>query len=177
VGHKRWIAVLGIPFVCVALLLSAFAPNRALTPLPASARADFVLVEKTAHRMTLFAQHRPLRTYDIALGRGGLARKTREGDARTPEGLYRIDRHNPHSAFHRSLHINYPSKQDIATAKAQHVSPGGGIMIHGLQNGFGWIGTGHRMIDWTNGCIAVADDEIDEIYRVVPDGTPVEIRH
>ena len=175
-GHKRWIAIFGILLVGTALLLTALALDRAPSPLPTGTHVDFILIEKTAHRMTLFTQHRPLRAYDIALGRGGLARKTREGDARTPEGFYRIDRHNPHSAFHRALHINYPSEQDMTAAKVQHVLPGGGIMIHGLRNGFGWIGSPHRLVDWTNGCIAVTDDEIDEIYRVVPDGTPVEIR-
>ena len=145
-------------------------------PLPALVRADFVLVEKSAHRLTLFSQGTELRRYDVALGRGGLAPKERQGDGRTPEGRYKIDWRLARSDFHRALHISYPSEKDAAAARARHVNPGGAIMIHGLRNGWGWIGRWHRLTDWTNGCIAVTDDEIDEIARAVPDGTPIEIR-
>lgn len=117
-----------------------------------------------------------IRTYKVALGRGGLAPKVREGDNLTPEGRYVIDARNAGSRFHRALHISYPNAEDRQRAAQLNVLPGGTIMIHGLQNGLGWIGSAHRLVDWTRGCIAVTDGEIDEIWRMVPVGTPVEIR-
>lgn len=117
-----------------------------------------------------------IRAYKVALGRGGLAPKEREGDALTPEGHYIIDSRNEHSAFYRALHISYPNEDDRKRAARLGVSPGGAIMIHGIKNGFGWIGEQHRRFDWTAGCIAVTDREIDEIWNLVPVGTPVEIR-
>jgi len=141
-----------------------------------AAGADFVLVEKSRHQMTLFANHRPIKTYRVAIGSGGLDPKRHEGDGRTPEGRYRIDGRLAHSRFHLALHISYPSPADRRAAAARQERPGGAIMIHGLPNGMAWIGSGHRLHDWTNGCIAVTNDEIEEIWRLVPDGTTVEIR-
>lgn len=145
-------------------------------PLPANTRADSILIDKTGHTMTLFSGGQMLRTYAVSLGRGGLEAKTREGDNRTPEGHYRIDARNLRSAFHLSLHISYPDAQDTAAAAARGERPGGDIMIHGIRNGLGWLGTFHRWIDWTAGCVAVTDAEMEEVWRVVSDGTPVEIR-
>jgi murein L,D-transpeptidase YafK len=102
--------------------------------------------------------------------------KEREGDARTPEGLYAIDAKNDRSAYHKALHVSYPNAADRERAKSLGVSPGGAIMIHGLPNGIGWVGAGHRLYDWTLGCIAVTNDEIDEIWKTVPVCTPIEIR-
>ncbi len=146
-------------------------------PLPAAARANLVVIEKSAHRMSLYAHRRLLRVYTISLGSGGLDPKASQGDGLTPEGHYEIDRHNTHSSFYLALHINYPSAMDKKVAAARGVAPGGDVMIHGLRNYTGWIGTWQRAIDWTDGCIAVTDDEMDEIWRAVPNGTPVEIRH
>jgi murein L,D-transpeptidase YafK len=87
-----------------------------------------------------------------------------------------IDSHNPGSAFHRALHVSYPSAADVARAKAGGYAAGGEIMIHGMHNGMGWIGKVHRLVDWTTGCVAVTDSEIEELYRIVPDGTRIEIR-
>jgi len=92
------------------------------------------------------------------------------------QGRYIIDGRNQHSAFHKALHISYPSPADTASARARHVNPGGAIMIHGMRNGMGWIGALHTNIDWTDGCIAVSDSEIDAIWAAVPTGTPIEIR-
>jgi len=139
-------------------------------------QADFVLVEKTQHRLTLFAKHHPLKTYRVALGSGGLDAKAREGDRRAPEGRYKIDGRLMQSQYYRTLHISYPSPADRRFAAARHVRPGGAIMIHGLPNGMAWLGVNHRLYDWTNGCIAVSDEEIEEIWRLVPDGTAIEIR-
>ena len=95
---------------------------------------------------------------------------------KTPEGVYFLDRRNERSQFYRSIHISYPNTEDRARAHKLGVSPGGDIMLHGLPIGYGWIGTGHRARDWTDGCIAVTNEEMDEIWGVFPDGTPIEIR-
>ena len=126
--------------------------------------------------MQLFAGGNVIRTYKVALGRGGLAAKEREGDARTPEGRYTIDARNDHSRYHRALHVPYPNAVDRERAARLGISPGGAIMIHGLPSGMGWVGSAHRLYDWTLGCIAVTDEEIEEIWKLVPLGTPVEIR-
>jgi len=139
-------------------------------------RADSILVFKKDHIMELLAGGKVIRTYKVALGRGGLAPKEREGDGRTPEGHYIVDAKYEHSAYHKALHVSYPNAEDRKRAARLHVSPGGAIMIHGLPNGRGWIGARHRLFDWTLGCIAVTDEEIDEIWNLVPVGTPVEIR-
>jgi murein L,D-transpeptidase YafK len=137
--------------------------------------ADEVLIKKGDHRLILLRDGRPIKTFRIALGRQPVGKKTREGDLKTPEGCYMIDGRNPNSRFYRSLHISYPNGEDEREATAQGVSPGGDIMIHGLKNGMGWIGKRHRRQDWTNGCVAVTNQEMDEIWRTVPVGTPVKI--
>ena len=126
--------------------------------------------------MELFSGETVIKTYTVALGRGGLAPKQRQGDHLTPEALYQIDRRNKNSRFYRALHVSYPNEIDRERARKLGVDPGGDIMIHGITNGLGWLGSVHRTIDWTNGCIAVTDAEMDEIWLLVPDGTPVEIR-
>jgi murein L,D-transpeptidase YafK len=158
----------------LVLALAALAPPcLGATPEP---QADRVLVEKQAHRLTLFHRGAVLRAYTVALGTGGLGRKERQGDRLVPEGEYTIDGRNAASAFHRALHVSYPNAEDRARARALGVSPGGDIMIHGIKNGYGWVGHRHLLRDWTLGCIAVTDEEIEEIWRLVPDGTLVEIR-
>lgn len=126
--------------------------------------------------MELLAGGIVIRTYKVALGQGGLAPKQREGDARTPEGHYVIDAKYEHSAYHRAFHVSYPNAVDRNRAAKLGVPPGGAIMIHGLPNGKAWVGARHRLYDWTLGCIAVTDQEVDEIWVLVPAGTPVEIR-
>jgi murein L,D-transpeptidase YafK len=144
-------------------------------PLPRDAIADRVLVEKSARRLTLMRNGNALKTYRVALGRAPIGPKEYEGDQRTPQGIYSIDFHKPDSDYHLALHVSYPEPRDIDRASAQGLSAGSDIMIHGLPNGRGWIGRFHRRSDWTAGCVAVADFEIEEIYRAVPDGTPVEL--
>ena len=125
----------------------------------------------------MFRNGNQIKTYRIALGRSPLGAKQEEGDMKTPEGIYKIDGRNPQSSFHLALHISYPSDEDDKRAAAHGVSAGFDIMIHGIQNGRGWIGAFHRWNDWTAGCIAVTDEEIEELWRVTPDGTTIEIRH
>jgi murein L,D-transpeptidase YafK len=147
-----------------------------LLPLPHDAVADCVLVEKSARRLTLLRGETALKTYRVSLGREPIGTKEFEGDQRTPEGIYTIDFHKTDSDYHLALHISYPEQRDIDRAAPHNRSAGSDIMIHGLRNGDGWIGAFHRQSDWTAGCIAVTDFEIEEIYRAVPDGTPIEIR-
>jgi murein L,D-transpeptidase YafK len=140
-----------------------------------SGTADLVFIEKKARRLTLFRGGKPLRSYRVALGFEPVGKKTIEGDGRTPEGRYVIDRRKQNSRFHRALHISYPNAEDKRQAAARGVSPGGDIMIHGLMKGMGWLGKAHLLRDWTLGCIALTNEEIDEIWRMAPDGTTVEI--
>jgi murein L,D-transpeptidase YafK len=146
------------------------------TEPPITQKADSILILKKDHVMELLAGGKVLKTYKVALGRGGLAPKEREGDGRTPEGHYVIDSRNADSHYHRALHVSYPNAEDRKRAAQLGVAPGGAIMIHGLPNGQEKIGAAHRLYDWTLGCIAVTNDEIDEVWSLVPLGTPVEIR-
>jgi murein L,D-transpeptidase YafK len=145
-------------------------------PLPSGTQIDRIVVEKSARKLSVFENGKELKTYHVALGRNPVGTKQQEGDNKTPEGIYKIDSRNPHSDFHLGLHISYPSDQDKARAAERGVSAGFDIMIHGIQNGRGWIGAFHRLHDWTAGCIALTNEEIEELWRVTADGTPVEIR-
>ena len=159
--------------VAVGVLIGAhFNPH----PLPSNVTSDRVLVEKALRRLTLLRDGIPLKTYSVALGGDPVGPKEQEGDQRTPEGIYRIDFHKEDSDYHRALHVSYPEQRDIDRAARAGVPPGCDIMIHGIRNGMGWIGAFHRRTDWTAGCIALTDFEIEEIWRAVPDGTPIEIR-
>jgi len=138
--------------------------------------ADRILIEKSERRLTLISKGKVLKTYSIALGGNPDGPKERQGDNKTPEGTYVIDSRNKNSLYHRSLHVSYPNEKDKKRAKQLGVSPGGDIMIHGIKNGFSWVGDMHTGVDWTKGCIAVTDEEIEEIDKLVPNGTIVEIR-
>jgi murein L,D-transpeptidase YafK len=138
--------------------------------------ADKILIEKKARRLTLLRDSMPIRNYRVALGSAPAGPKTCQGDCRTPEGFYVVDRRNKNSLYHWALHISYPNAADRIAARKHKCSPGGDICIHGLPNGYGWIGGAHTAHDWTLGCIAVTNKEIEEIWNLVPDGTVVEIR-
>lgn len=159
-----------------ALVQLLCAPTaRAESALRAEAPPDLIVVRKAKREMLLLREGRPLRTYAIALGRTPIGPKRRQGDGKTPEGEYTITGRNKQSSYHRSLRISYPAPDDLARARRSGVSPGGDIMIHGLPNGLGRLGAAHRQNDWTEGCIAVTNDEIEEIWRLVPNGTPIRI--
>lgn len=137
---------------------------------------DRILIEKRERRLTLLSKDEVFKSYRIALGGNPDGPKEQEGDNKTPEGCYVIDAKNGKSSYHLALHISYPNEHDRMRAKQRGVPPGGNIMIHGLKNGFSWVGDSHTDTDWTKGCIAVTDEEIEELYRLVPVGTAVEIR-
>jgi murein L,D-transpeptidase YafK len=138
-------------------------------------QADRVVVLKREGVMRLLKNGETMKSYRVALGRQS-GPKTHQGDCKTPEGIYLLDRRNDRSKFYRSLHISYPNASDIAAARKRGVSPGKDIMIHGLPKGFEDLDDLHTMRNWTKGCIAVSNAEIDEIWRYVPNGTPIEIR-
>jgi murein L,D-transpeptidase YafK len=210
--------VISLGLLAAVAVVGALWANAPISPLPSDAKADLLVVNKGGRQLLAYSHGQLLRSYRVSLGREPVGPKIRQGDGKTPEGDYVIDAHNPHSAFHRALHVSYPSAADVARARAtgsrnglKEVSleiretsrarapdspspgeytdvrtarpdgehgydPGGEIMVHGIHNGLGWIGRAHRFVDWTVGCIALTDPEIEELYRIVPDGTPIEIK-
>ncbi|MGO4518324.1 murein L,D-transpeptidase family protein [Terriglobus sp. 2YAB30_2] len=150
---------------------------KAETSVNHSTRADRIVVVKSAHTMTLYAQGRELKVYHVWLGRGTGKAKQRQGDNETPEGSYTITGRNAHSSAYLSLRISYPNAVDLERARKLHVGPGGDIMIHGLPPGNDWVKPGQQLPDWTFGCIALTNIEMDEVWKLVPIGTPIEIRH
>jgi murein L,D-transpeptidase YafK len=139
-------------------------------------KVDLIVVEKAAHTMTLMSKGNALKTYRVALSTVPVGAKERAGDHKVPEGKYTIDEKKPQSRLHLALHVSYPNAADRARAKKLGVEPGGEIEIHGLEKKYAWLGSLHREHDWTDGCIAVTDTKIEEIYPIVAVGTAVEIR-
>ncbi len=193
---RRWLA-LGLPIAALACLAvtavarpvaSRFgAVDRCLAagrawnygrgkcdPLPAGP-VDLIVVDKSDRTLVAYRGERPIRSFRIALGRGGLAPKQRQGDGRVPEGSYLISFHNPDSRYHRSLKIDYPTDAQRDAARLSGIDPGGDIMIHGLPNAIGGVGSRHLLRDWTDGCIALTNREIDWLFDAVPDGTRIDI--
>ena len=136
---------------------------------------DKVFVDKSARTLQLLSDNKVIKTYHIALGGNPVGHKQQQGDQRTPVGSYTLDYKNEKSGYYRSIHISYPNTTDKARAKSRGVSAGGDIMIHGQKNGFGALGLLNQQRDWTEGCIAVTNDEMDEIMAAVKVGTPIEI--
>jgi len=137
---------------------------------------DRIYVDKSEHWLAVYRRGAIIREFRVSLGRGGLAPKTRDGDSRVPEGLYTITDHNPASAYHLSLRIGYPTPEQSAAAAVQGIRPGGDIFIHGLPNGLERVGSKHTRYDWTAGCIALTNPEMEWLFAAVADGTPIEIR-
>lgn len=152
------------------------------TPVaPTAARAkavlaDSLVLDKSDRQLTLFYRGEVVQTYGVALGKNPVGDKVRRGDGRTPEGLYYIQGRNPQSKFHLSLRISYPDASHRLNAAKRGVSPGGDIMIHGLPKAFATVGALHRQQDWTEGCVAVTNEEIEEIWRAVPNGARILIK-
>lgn len=159
------------------MLLSLCPPTRSgvknLAPIQ---KADRIVIVKSTRTMTLMRGDKVLKAYKVALGGQPVGAKERIGDHRTPEGKYVVDWKNPQSRFHLALHVSYPNATDRERVRKLGVAPGGEIEIHGLGSKYGWVGAAHRQVDWTDGCIAVTNQEIDEIWPLVPVGTPIEIR-
>lgn len=156
------------------MLLVACTSGHAVPAVPESAKADRVLVDKSDRLLILYSGGREIARYaNIHFGDAPVGHKQFEGDEKTPEGEYRISGRNPKSSYHLSLRISYPNAADIAFAKSKGKSAGGDIFIHGQPNA--WIGpTLNR--DWTDGCIAVSNAEIEQLWTLIPDGTPITIQ-
>jgi murein L,D-transpeptidase YafK len=173
---KRFlIAVIFLSASAVPPLVVSFIALPAGAHTSGFGKADKVLVLKNERRLLLLRGEAVLKSYKVALGREPEGYKVREGDGRTPEGRYVLDWRNPKSRFYRSIHVSYPNLRDAARARALRVPPGGEIMIHGEPNGLGFVG---KLLDWdwTEGCIAVTNEAMDEIWQAVDNGTPIEIR-
>ena len=138
--------------------------------------ADNVIIEKAARKLYLLRGGEIFRAFDIALGIVPVGDKQREGDFKTPEGHYRLDRRNPDSDFFLSIRVSYPDNEDMAEARERGVSPGGSIMIHGQPNEPTHSETYYRTQDWTNGCIAVSNSDMIDIWLMTDENTPIEIR-
>lgn len=168
-----------IVLACLGLGLLGFRPVAAATndqvavlSLP---KADRVIVLKTERKLVAMQGDRILRVFRVALGRYAKGPKRRQGDAKTPEGRYTLDYKLEDSAFYRAIHISYPNEYDLRAAQMRGVDPGGKIMIHGLPNKMSADRVGHPVIDWTQGCIAVTNREMDILWQMIDPGTPIEI--
>lgn len=137
---------------------------------------DHVLVNKSEKKMHLLSQGEKVRAYPVVFGKNPKGHKQQEGDERTPEGKYILDYKKDNSSFYKAIHISYPNEEDKSIARKNGVDPGGSIMIHGQKNGLGWLSWLSQMFNWTNGCIAVTNKEMDEIWNSVKTGTPIEIQ-
>lgn len=173
------VTILGVTVLGVTILGALSGPAQArengqLAALPVL-KPDRLVVLKSERKLVLMRGDRVLKVYNVALGRYPEGAKKFEGDAKTPEGSYTIDYRLRQSAFYRAIHISYPNAQDRARARLRGESPGGRIMIHGLANGWTARQIGHPWLDWTQGCIAVTNREMDEIWKLVDLGTPIEI--
>lgn len=163
----KWTVLPPVVFLFAGIAHQA-ATARAPAMAPTSERATRVHVDKSDRVLTLFRNDTPIANYRVKLGADPKGHKQAEGDERTPEGLYVLDYKNPNSRFHLSIHVSYPNESDRAAARAAGRDPGGEIMIHG---GNRWW----RFGNWTDGCIAVKDQEMEEIWRLVSPGTPIQI--
>ncbi len=141
----------------------------------ASSKVDYVLVNKSEKKMYLFYEGEQVKKYNVVFGGNPIGHKQQEGDQRTPEGKYILDYKKSDSAFYKSIHISYPNEDDKKRAQAKGVDPGNLIMIHGQKNGQGSLSWWSQQFNWTDGCIAVTDAEMDEIWELVQAGTPIEI--
>jgi murein L,D-transpeptidase YafK len=161
--------ILAAALLCV-LPAVVFATSDELKP------ADQVLVVKSEHRLYLIRDGQPYRSYKVALGLNPVGHKEREGDFRTPEGRYRLDARNPSSDFFLSIRLSYPSADDVERARRHHWAPGGSIMIHGLPNVPRRPIDYYKSTDWTDGCIALTNDDMLEVWLLTRSNTPIEIR-
>lgn len=170
----RMLAFLLLP-LGMSLMSHSHASEMATSAMDDIPPVSEVVVRKDERRLYLMAGEQVVRSYRISLGDNPVGHKLYEGDERTPEGDYTLDWRNPHSDFYKSIHISYPNDRDRELASAWGLDPGGSIMIHGLPNEAGDLAFAYRGLDWTDGCIAVSNEEMDEIWQLVADGTPIRI--
>lgn len=138
--------------------------------------ADRVLVEKSKHLLTLLKNGKPIASYHVVFGGNPIGHKEREGDQRTPEGIYILDSKNANSGYNKAFHISYPNSADIAHAKQTGVSPGGAVLIHGQKNGYGWAELLVQRRNWTKGCIALTNEDMEKVWNSIKVPTTIEIK-
>ncbi|MGH8447399.1 MAG: L,D-transpeptidase family protein [Solimonas sp.] len=158
-----------------ALLFWLIAGIAADPTTDAAPPVDLVRVVKSQHKLYLLSAGTVVASFDIALGGQPLGHKQQEGDGRTPEGRYVLDYKKADSGYYRAIHISYPDAADVARAQALGVPPGGAVMIHGQKNGFGWASRLTQRFDWTNGCVALRDEDMEIVWTRVAAGTPIEL--
>jgi len=169
---KKTIAIFVTGGIVVGLAVYYFFPYRLI---PTDVTIDKIVVLKSRRQLLAYAAGKLIKIYSVSLGRDPVGTKVYEGDDKTPEGSYTINDKNPNSSFHKSLGISYPNQQDLAKAKQLGKAAGGDIKIHGLRNDQGYIGRFQRWKDWTTGCIALTNEEIDDLYKHTAVGTPIVI--
>lgn len=165
----RWTFILTL----IALIVYYFYPEQ---KLPSNIKIDSLIVYKSKRELIVYSNGQVIKIYKISLGKNPVGDKEFEGDKKTPEGIYFINAKNPNSGYHKNLGISYPNKEDIETSKENGKLTGGDIKIHGLKNGLGFISKFQRWYDWTSGCIALTNQEVDELYNAVGIGTKIEIK-
>jgi murein L,D-transpeptidase YafK len=144
--------------------------------LPNNILIDKLVVFKSDRLLHAYSKGDLIKSYKISLGGKPIGHKVCENDNKTPEGIYFITDKNANSGYHKNLHISYPNKSDKLNARKLGLQPGGGIKIHGLKNNLGFLGRIHRWYDWTEGCIAITDNEIDELFNAVKIGAEINIK-
>lgn len=159
--------------ILLAIAVYYFYPEK---KLPNGKIIDKIEVYKSKRKMLVYSEGKLLKTYKISLGRNPVGHKEVEGDLKTPQGVYEINAKNPNSGYHKNLGVSYPNEKDIEHAKSLGKSPGGDIKIHGIRNGSGFISKFQRWKDWTAGCIAVTNEEVDELYESVKIGAEIIIK-
>jgi murein L,D-transpeptidase YafK len=147
-----------------------------LTAFTYAGTADHVLVVKSEKKLYLQKNSKTFATFSVVFGSNPKGHKEKQGDGRTPEGRYTIDRKNDKTGFYKALHISYPSENDIAAAKAKGVNPGGKIYIHGQKLGYAWATRVTQSRNWTKGCIALTNEDMKKVWDAVEEGTPIEIK-
>lgn len=153
--------------LCVALLM--------IGSLAHAEKADLVVVSKAESRLYLERAGKRFASFKVAFGGQPKGHKQQEGDERTPEGKYVLDWKHAKSGYYKAIHISYPNARDRAAAKSRGVRPGGQVMIHGQKNGFGWLSPITQLFDWTNGCIALSNSDMEAVWNSVEPGTPIQI--
>jgi murein L,D-transpeptidase YafK len=167
---KIWLSIF---FIFLGMTVYYFYPEN---KLPTDIQINKLVVYKSNGELLAYSNGQLVKTYKISIGRQPFGKKEFKGDEKTPEGIYQINNKNAKSDYHKNLGISYPNKADIKNAKRLGKQTGGDIKIHGIKNKMGFIGKFHRWFNWTQGCIAVTDDEIDELYNSVKIGTKIDIK-
>lgn len=162
--------LLGLPFVLSACDINTQSNLESLPPI------DRIVVEKSQRTLSVYSNQERLRQYKISLGKSPIGHKEKEGDHKTPEGIYSISAKKPNHKFHKALAISYPNQKDKENATRKGHSPGGGVLLHGYEPHLSWVSQNHPLLDATRGCILLTNPEMEQIFNATPIGTTIEIK-